>query len=182
VQGAGCSIPNFITVLKQVYWGEYMSKPTKDELRHELQSRSHSISGDTLIDVINSLAKVLKDSPDLRSVLLYKPVAKWGELDITSLPDILPDVKFMTVKSTKDASFPKAKFDVVVIPLVGFNRDGQRLGHGGGWYDKFLAIQPKVLKIGIGYEDTLLDFTAEPHDIPMDIIITDQQIRFFRAS
>jgi hypothetical protein len=159
-----------------------MSTPTKDELRHELLSQSHAIRGDTLLDIINSLAKVLHETPDLRSVLLYKPVAKWGELDVTSLPAMFSNVKFVSVKNTKDAPFPKVKFDVVVIPLVGFNGDGQRLGHGGGWYDKFLATQPKALKIGIGYEDTLRDFTAEPHDIPMDIIISDQQIRFFQTS
>lgn len=65
--------------------------------------------------------------------------------------------------------------DVVISPLVGF-KDNYRLGYGGGFFDRTLAsIQPRPYAIGIGFESFRCeDFEAEPHDIPMDIIVTEE--------
>lgn len=64
--------------------------------------------------------------------------------------------------------------DVVISPLVGF-QDRYRLGYGGGFFDRTLAsIKPRPYAIGIGLEMfKCRDFVAEPHDIPMDIIVTE---------
>lgn len=64
--------------------------------------------------------------------------------------------------------------DVVISPLVGF-KDHYRLGYGGGFFDRTLAsIQPRPYAIGIGFEMFRCEnFVAEPHDIPMDIIVTE---------
>lgn len=66
--------------------------------------------------------------------------------------------------------------DVLLIPLVGFDRNLHRLGNGGGFYDRSLAaIQPKPLAIGIGIEALKLnDIDAQPHDVPMDMIVTER--------
>jgi 5-formyltetrahydrofolate cyclo-ligase len=64
------------------------------------------------------------------------------------------------------------------VPLLGFDRQGHRLGHGGGYYDRTLAVlQPKPLTVGIGYEFGRLE-TIHPqnHDVPMDVIVTEQGI------
>ncbi len=63
----------------------------------------------------------------------------------------------------------------LLVPLVGFDRRGYRLGYGGGYYDRTLAaMDPKPLTIGIGYEIGCLDtIHPQPHDIPMDAIVTE---------
>jgi 5-formyltetrahydrofolate cyclo-ligase len=63
---------------------------------------------------------------------------------------------------------------VVLAPLVGFDRVGYRLGYGGGYFDRTLAAaSPRPRVIGIGYADTRLEtIYPQPHDIPMDAIIT----------
>lgn len=68
--------------------------------------------------------------------------------------------------------------DVLLIPLVGFDASLHRLGNGGGFYDRSLAaIQPKPLAIGIGLESLKLnDIQAQPHDIAMDIVVTEQSV------
>lgn len=73
---------------------------------------------------------------------------------------------------------PELVPDVLLIPLVGFDQYRHRLGNGGGFYDRSLAtIQPKPLAIGVGLESLkLADINAQPHDIAMDHVVTEQAI------
>jgi 5-formyltetrahydrofolate cyclo-ligase len=65
--------------------------------------------------------------------------------------------------------------DIVVAPVVGFDAANYRLGHGGGYFDRTLAAMPHVpLKIGIGFATAeIATIYPQPHDIPMDTIVTD---------
>lgn len=65
--------------------------------------------------------------------------------------------------------------DVAVIPLVAF--DGlNRVGHGGGYYDRFLT-KHSCLKIGIAFDcQCVSDLQAESFDVPLDILITEKRI------
>lgn len=65
--------------------------------------------------------------------------------------------------------------EVLVVPLVGFDSAGYRLGYGGGYYDRTIAsMQPRPLLIGVGYElSRLATIYPQPHDIPMDHIVTE---------
>jgi len=64
---------------------------------------------------------------------------------------------------------------VLLVPLIGFDNAGYRLGYGGGYYDRTLAVTtPKPLTIGIGYTLGRLEtIHPQPHDIPMDAIVTE---------
>lgn len=66
--------------------------------------------------------------------------------------------------------------DVMIIPMLAFNQKGYRVGYGGGYYDRYLA-NTNPLKMGIAYsfQETHVDF-QEMHDIPCDVIITDQHV------
>ena len=152
--------------------------PSKSEARKKLLSREITASSDDFD--MKRLTDILQTQSG-RVVLLYLPVASWNEIDISSLPGLLPNVQFDFLKNKKDVPLPKKKYDVVLVPLLGFNEQGFRLGHGGGWYDRFLATQPTALKIGVGHEDTLVDFEPEPYDVRMDILVTEQQTRDFRV-
>jgi 5-formyltetrahydrofolate cyclo-ligase len=63
----------------------------------------------------------------------------------------------------------------LLIPLVGFDGQGHRLGYGGGFFDRTLAAwKPRPLAIGVGFElGRLATITPAPHDQPMDLIITE---------
>ena len=63
---------------------------------------------------------------------------------------------------------------VVLAPLLGFDDDCFRLGYGGGFFDRTLAaLDPKPLTIGVGYATgKLRTIYPQPHDIPMDWIVT----------
>jgi 5-formyltetrahydrofolate cyclo-ligase len=67
--------------------------------------------------------------------------------------------------------------DVLLVPLVGYDRRGFRLGYGGGFYDRTLAAMPRrPATIGVGFALGALE-TIHPqtHDIPMDVVVTEQQ-------
>lgn len=64
---------------------------------------------------------------------------------------------------------------VLLIPLVGFDKDHYRLGYGGGYYDRTLAMMnPRPITIGIGFEQArLTTIYPQNHDIAMDVILTE---------
>lgn len=68
--------------------------------------------------------------------------------------------------------------DVLVVPLLGFDRAHFRLGYGGGYYDRTLAAaKPRPLTIGVASADAELHtIYPQPHDVPMDVIVTDRFI------
>lgn len=63
---------------------------------------------------------------------------------------------------------------MLVVPLVGFDPEGFRLGYGGGFFDRTLAAYPqKPLVVGIGHPvQAITTIFPQPHDIPMDWIVT----------
>jgi 5-formyltetrahydrofolate cyclo-ligase len=67
--------------------------------------------------------------------------------------------------------------DLLIVPLVGFDRAGYRLGYGGGYYDRTLAAsQPRPRTLGIAFAESELEtIYPQPHDVPMNRIITDRQ-------
>jgi 5-formyltetrahydrofolate cyclo-ligase len=65
--------------------------------------------------------------------------------------------------------------DALLVPCVGFNAGNLRLGYGGGFYDRTLAVQPRPLAVGIAYECSLVEFDGAAHDIALDEIITERR-------
>ena len=65
---------------------------------------------------------------------------------------------------------------MLIVPLVGFDDDGYRLGYGGGFYDRTLeAMQPRPFCLGVGFElGHLPTIHPLPHDIPMNAIVTEK--------
>jgi 5-formyltetrahydrofolate cyclo-ligase len=73
---------------------------------------------------------------------------------------------------------------VILAPLVGFDAACYRLGYGGGFFDRTLAgLTDKPLVIGLGYPDSMIrTIFPQPHDIPMDWIVTGSQSPLQRAA
>jgi 5-formyltetrahydrofolate cyclo-ligase len=72
--------------------------------------------------------------------------------------------------------------DLLLVPCVGFDRDGYRLGYGGGYYDRTLAAWPGAtppVTVGIAYESCRIDdgvLAREAHDLPLDAVVTDAAV------
>ena len=69
--------------------------------------------------------------------------------------------------------------DVVLVPCVGFTAAGYRLGYGGGYFDRWLEAHPHVTTVGVAWslgELTEAEFVAEPHDLPLSLIVTEKGV------
>jgi 5-formyltetrahydrofolate cyclo-ligase len=66
--------------------------------------------------------------------------------------------------------------DILLIPLVGFDRAGRRLGQGGGFYDRWIAAHPATRRIGIAWSAQESGaIPADPWDMPLDAIATERE-------
>lgn len=68
-----------------------------------------------------------------------------------------------------------SEIEVVIVPAVAYDRHGNRVGRGKGYYDRLLA-DTKATKIGMAYDFQIFDeIDTDPFDIPVDIVITDRR-------
>lgn len=93
----------------------------------------------------------------------------------------LVDMGFGTAGPSADAAVLDPS--VMLVPLAAFDGNGMRIGYGGGYYDRAIArlrdkgMNPQL--IGIAFECQQVDTVpAEPHDIPLETIITESGLRF----
>ncbi|MDE5869482.1 MAG: 5-formyltetrahydrofolate cyclo-ligase, partial [Muribaculaceae bacterium] len=81
---------------------------------------------------------------------------------------------FHIEEPTGDNTVEPEEIELVVVPAVAYDKAGNRLGRGRGFYDRLLA-STKATKVGIGYEFQLVEeIPVEPHDIKMDMVITQK--------
>ncbi|HVO26447.1 MAG TPA: 5-formyltetrahydrofolate cyclo-ligase [Candidatus Margulisiibacteriota bacterium] len=66
---------------------------------------------------------------------------------------------------------------VALVPVVGWDATGQRLGRGGGFYDRlFAALTTGITRVGLAYEFQLCpELPRDPWDIPLDYVITERR-------
>src|SRR5690606_34681296 len=76
---------------------------------------------------------------------------------------------------------PRAAPDLVLVPLLGFDAAGTRLGYGGGYYDRTLAaLARKPRLVGLAFSDQELPhIPRDAHDLPLDAVVTEEGARFF---
>jgi 5-formyltetrahydrofolate cyclo-ligase len=126
---------------------------------------------------------------------------RWTEADdqrIIGLPVVDKDTKqlrfhswFPGCEMEEDAfGIPKPKqtpaFEptLLLVPCVGYGPNGIRLGYGGGFYDRTLAtLTPRPFTVGLAYTHGYVPWLAgEPHDVPLDAILSDEGVAWERPS
>ena len=134
-------------------------------LRHEFDPSSLTVR--LMEEGVTCVLPVVKQ--DTRVLYFYewdgKTPLKKGQFDIMQ-PDIKNNIN------------PVAP-DIVLVPFLAFDRKGNRIGYGGGYYDATLAAlraEKEITAVGIGYaqQAVLFNLPTEPHDQKLDWIITPQ--------
>jgi 5-formyltetrahydrofolate cyclo-ligase len=116
-----------------------------------------------------------------RHVLLYDALP--SEPDLAELAAWCSDTGVAVYRPAVDGAalvvvpgdVDPALLDVVVVPGLAFTSDGERLGQGGGHFDRFLTrVRGDCLRIGVAFHEQLVDrLPAERHDVAVDRVITD---------
>jgi len=104
-------------------------------------------------------------------------------IEIQSLDELVPST-FGVLEPPEKEEIVLAEIDVVVVPGVAFDRNGYRMGYGGGYYDNFLPkLRPDTKKIAVAFNMQIRDLVPiELHDVKMDMIITEQKVYTFGLS
>jgi 5-formyltetrahydrofolate cyclo-ligase len=67
--------------------------------------------------------------------------------------------------------------DVLIMPLVAFTDAGDRIGQGGGFYDKWLGAHPDAIRIGLAWDiQKVADIPIEPHDVRLTAVVTPTRL------
>jgi len=117
-----------------------------------------------------------------RAVALPVVVDKKGPLEYRSWQPgeaLIDGVWNIPVPEKREIVVPAA----VLAPLVGFDAECYRLGYGGGYFDRTLAVlRPRPLAIGVGFAmQEIASIHPQPFDVPMDLIVTEEFTRHRRA-
>ena len=103
--------------------------------------------------------KTLKDSLSLHRVIHFE------HLKLSALGILEP--------VGHEEKVEPSEIDLIVVPGLGFDKRGHRLGYGKGYYDRLLKAT-KGIKVGLAYEELLCDeLPIEEHDVPLDLLLTD---------
>lgn len=124
--------------------------------------RSRAIAGHLL--ALPAMAAVSR-------VMAYTAVV--GEADPVAAVTALRD-RGVEVRMPEDEVSPEWP-DVIIVPGTAFSRRGERLGQGGGWYDRFLpGRRPDAVTVGLGFAPQVVDFVpTAAHDVVLDCIVTE---------
>ena len=114
---------------------------------------------------------------------LYLPTTDEGEgiTPVRILPDDLEDLTTghldIPVPRTLRPVMPEV-IDLVVVPGRAFDRDLNRLGRGGGFYDRFLCqTGPEAVMMAVAFACQIVDrVPSGPHDMPVDIVVTENEV------
>jgi 5-formyltetrahydrofolate cyclo-ligase len=112
-----------------------------------------------------------------RRVLL--PAMAAGEIEpvLADPGELMAPSSFGPLEPVKRRPVPLEEIDVVVVPGLAFDRRGNRLGYGGGHYDRFLRrLGGRTVRVGVGFGVQLLDAVpAWPGDEPLDAVVTEEE-------
>jgi 5-formyltetrahydrofolate cyclo-ligase len=71
---------------------------------------------------------------------------------------------------------PESAPDIILVPLVGFDRDMNRLGQGAGHYDRIFTLFPNALRIGLAWScQEYVTIPTDPWDVPLDAVLTEKE-------
>ncbi len=111
-------------------------------------------------------------------------VGRMTAIQCTSLQTGLSVSSYGIREPVGGEEFPARQIDLIIVPGLAFDRAGNRLGRGGGYYDRFLT-QPGLtaVRCAVAFHEQLVECVpASPHDQPVDLLVTDKQVLQFEPT
>ena len=101
---------------------------------------------------------------------------------ITSFDDLVAGAYGIPEPKADTEIVPPEEIDIVILPCVGCDRQCRRIGHGAGYYDKYLTtVRKDCFTMALCYEEALADeLPMEEHDVPVDAVVTEKTVYRWR--
>lgn len=82
------------------------------------------------------------------------------------------------LRTSPDKQIDVTRIDLVMVPGIVFDRQGGRIGHGKGYYDRLLAtVRPEACLVGVAFQCQIVPTVPlEPYDVSMDLVITETTV------
>ena len=171
---------------------------SSEDLHHRsLQACNHLTatsvySRSDVIMVFLSLPKEVDTTPlvlhawrDGKRVLA--PRVNWEQrrmlpIEIVSLTDNISEGAMGLREPAEGTPFALDQIDLVIVPGLGFDLEGNRIGRGRGFYDQFLAHEGwRGTSCGLAFEEQVVEHVPMgEHDVSVDMLVTDAAVRVFR--
>lgn len=156
----------------------------KEVLRQQVRALRLAMPRDEVSGKSRKIFDYFIESIDFRtiqSVHIYQSIDRLNEVDSSLIIDFITrhqsHIDLFVQSARSDDTSPAVTFDLVVVPTLVFDAGCNRIGWGGGWYDRFLAKQPNAQKVGLCFENGRVEHVpTEPLDIKLDRIISEQGI------
>lgn len=99
-------------------------------------------------------------------------------VEIHSLNELSVNKYGILEPNVVDKNNTEEKFDIIIMPGIAFDSDGNRIGYGGGYYDKYISnLNYDVVKVALAYNFQMVNcIKAEEHDIKVNYIFTDKEM------
>ena len=103
----------------------------------------------------------------------------WIELEPGAVDDTMTDAMGMPIPARGEEAWTD-ELDAILVPAAAVDREGNRLGWGKGYYDRFLASEvADTLVVAVVFDADIVDeIPTEPHDRPVNAIVTEASITF----
>ena len=110
---------------------------------------------------------------------VYAPRVVGKEMEVVEIGD---DIALSEKGIREPIGQPyEGKMDVAIMPLLAVDEKGNRLGYGGGYYDRYLSRHPETFKIAYAYDGQVVgSIPTEATDIKVDAIVTEKRIFFIK--
>lgn len=136
------------------------------------------ISFGTEIDTRPIIERAFKENKNIYIPKIYKNNKSMKAIKLNSFNDLKENSMGILEPIEDDEYIDKRDIDLIIVPGVVFDKEGNRIGYGGGYYDRYLSeIKLKNNKLVLAYEFQVLDYIKEEnHDIKVDYILTEEKI------
>jgi len=130
------------------------------------------------INTIKLIERALKDNKNISVPKTYRETRTMNAIFIPCLKELKENHMGILEPIDDSIVIKKEDIDLIIVPGVVFDKDFNRIGYGGGYYDRYLEdIAYKNNKVVLAYDFQIVDkIEKEEHDVKVDIIITDKQI------
>ncbi|WP_195266102.1 5-formyltetrahydrofolate cyclo-ligase [Clostridium sp. 1001275B_160808_H3] len=136
------------------------------------------ISFSNEINTINIIEKAFEDRKNVFIPKVYKDEKYMKAIKLNSFDELKKNSMGILEPIDDSDYIEKENIDLIVVPGVVFDNECNRIGYGGGYYDRYLnEIKSKENKIALAYDLQVVDkIECEAHDIKVDYIITNTRI------
>jgi 5-formyltetrahydrofolate cyclo-ligase len=134
-------------------------------------------SKDIEVDTNPLLQRLLDEGYDLVVPIIVKEDYSLRLSYLRDLSHLVPSTFNVPEPIGNEIPVPEGAVDVVILPMLGFDRRGGRLGYGSGYYDRFLEKNPDVTKIALAFAcQEAEELPLEDNDVLMDYIVTEDGV------